>query len=78
MKLISEQERIYVKLEDHEYDGIRGTCTGASEVDIAMPLVISLISDLGILIMPLITIVGLQMPLRKKLGLASVLCFGAL
>lgn len=56
---------------------ISGKCIN---VDVAMisTSVINLVSDLGILILPLLPIWSLQMPLKRKIGVGSIFATGAL
>ncbi|KAJ6005141.1 hypothetical protein N7540_012940 [Penicillium herquei] len=52
-----------------------GTCVEPLG-DIGAPLVLSMVSDLAILLLPIITVITLKMDLKRKLGLTAVFSVG--
>lgn len=72
-------EQMRVKTSDQQISGaMKGKCAPGVDWKAGLPFVFSLISDIGILIMPIAALSGLKLPIRKKLGLFLIFSFGAL
>ncbi|KAL9066104.1 MAG: hypothetical protein Q9161_007762 [Pseudevernia consocians] len=71
-------ERMYLLLRIQPPSPIKGQCNSATPVLVALPLVFSLISDLGVLLLPIVTLAQLHMRTSRKMGLIVVFSLGAL
>lgn len=58
--------------------GVKGQCNATTVQHVAMPLIFGLISDVGILLLPITAILKLQMSTSKKLGTAGIFSVGLL
>ena len=55
-----------------------GYCPLSSVHDVALPIILSLLSDVGILTLPVTTVLRLHMKLPRKLGMLALFSLGAL
>ena len=55
-----------------------GQCRATTVQHVALPLILSLISDVALLLLPLTAILKLQITFKKKLGLVAVFSVGTL
>ena len=70
-------EKMWAKVHANPPHPIKvGSCKNGNEWEVGMPFVFSLVSDLGILLLPTITLVKLQLPRKKKVGLMIIFSFG--
>ena len=71
-------KRLYVLSERLPPSPVSGQCNSTMPVLVALPSIISLISDFGILLLPVTTLSQLHMQTRSKLGLIAVFSLGLL
>ncbi|KAI9813675.1 MAG: hypothetical protein M1827_003746 [Pycnora praestabilis] len=57
---------------------VHGQCNSDTAVLVALPLIFSLISDFGILVLPVVTLSRLKLRTSKKLGLLAIFSLGLL
>ena len=71
-------QRLYVLFKIPPPSPISGQCNSATRVLVALPLIFSLVSDFGILLLPVTTVSQLQMRTGRKIGLIAVFSLGLL
>ena len=70
--------RYYQRYHVQSPGPVQGQCNATTVAHVAMPLIFSLISDVAVLLLPITTIVKLQISREKKLGLAAIFSVGLL
>lgn len=56
--------------------GVTGQCNATTTLNVAMPMIFSLVSDIALLVLPLWAISKLRLERRKRLGLMAVFGIG--
>lgn len=57
---------------------VEGQCNATTVHNVALPLILSLISDVAVLLLPVAAILKLQISRKRKLGLATIFSVGVL
>ncbi|MCJ1405216.1 hypothetical protein MMC11_008443 [Xylographa trunciseda] len=71
-------QRVYLLLKIPPPTPLTGECRSATPELIALPLILSLASDFGILLLPVVTLARLHMRTSRKLGLIVIFSLGSL
>ncbi|KAL2045827.1 hypothetical protein ABVK25_012032 [Lepraria finkii] len=71
-------KRLYHLLKIPPPSPIHGQCNSATPTLVALPLIFSLISDIGVLLLPVVTLARLHTRMRRKIGLMIIFSLGAL
>lgn len=71
-------QRLYALFKIPPPSPVSGQCNSDTAVLVALPLIFSLISDFGILLLPVTTVSRLQMGIRRKVGLIALFSVGLL
>ena len=69
-------EKMWAVVEVKPPHPVSGSCRESAPWEVTLPFVFSLISDIGILTLPMATLKALQIPRKKKLGLVVIFGFG--
>ena len=70
--------RYYARYHVETPGGTKGQCNATTVQHVALPPIFGLISDVGILLLPITAISKLQISRSKKLGLACIFSVGTL
>lgn len=71
-------KRVYFLLKIPPPSPTHGQCNSATPVLVALPLIFSLISDIGVLLLPVVTLARLHTRMGRKIGLMTIFSLGAL
>ena len=71
-------QRMYVSFQIPPPSPVSGQCNSATPVLVALPLISSLISDFGILVLPVTIVSRLHMRTCREIGLIAVFSLGLL
>ena len=70
--------RYYPKLHVPTPGGIQGQCNATTVINVGIPLIFNLLSDLGLLLLPVTAIFKLHVAARKKVAIAGIFGVGVL
>ena len=69
-------EEMYAKVHATPPHPVHGSCGDGAAWEVGMPFVVNLISDFGILMLPMVTLFSLKMPFKRRLRIAIVFGLG--